>query len=115
MLLLIYAFLTFDFSVRYVAINTNLRHALLLPHHRGVGRARGLDHPVGVDALALHADRGARYRRTSAELYPWVLAVMLGIAAFFLLVMTVPRRPSSASPRFPPTAAGSTRCWKTPG
>ena len=34
------------------------RHALLLPHHRALGRARGLHHPLGVDALALHPDHG---------------------------------------------------------
>src|SRR5262249_4411601 len=35
----------------------------------------------------------ARYRRRQPEFYPWVLAVMLGIAAFFLLVMTIPAPP----------------------
>ncbi len=58
MLLLVYAFLSFDFSVRYVANNTNRGTPVLLPHHRALGRARGLDHPLGVDALALHPDHG---------------------------------------------------------
>jgi cytochrome c-type biogenesis protein CcmF len=31
-----------------------------------------------------------RHRRNARELYPWVLTVMLGVLAFFLLVMTVP-------------------------
>src|SRR5439155_813935 len=31
-----------------------------------------------------------RHRTNARELYPWVLSVMLGILAFFLLVMTVP-------------------------
>ena len=34
-----------------------------------------------------------RYRRRQPTLYPWVLAVMLGVLAFFLLVMTVPAPP----------------------
>src|SRR2546422_7741146 len=36
---------------------------------------------------------GARYRRTQPHLYPWVLAVMLGVSAFFLLVMTIAAPP----------------------
>jgi cytochrome c-type biogenesis protein CcmF len=31
-----------------------------------------------------------RHRRNARELYPWVLTVMLGVLAFFLLVMTIP-------------------------
>jgi cytochrome c-type biogenesis protein CcmF len=31
-----------------------------------------------------------RHRTTARELYPWALSVMLGVLAFFLLVMTVP-------------------------
>src|SRR5207249_2265536 len=31
-----------------------------------------------------------RHRTSARDLYPWVLAVMLGVLAFFLLVMTVP-------------------------
>ena len=34
-----------------------------------------------------------QYRRRQPDFYPWVLSVMLGIAAFFLLVMTIPAPP----------------------
>ena len=56
-----------------------------------------------------------QYRRRQPEFYPWVLAVMLGIAAFFLLVMTIPAPPFERLPEFLPTAAGSIRCWRTRG
>src|SRR5262249_27955511 len=35
----------------------------------------------------------ARYRRRQRQFYPWVLSAMTAIAAFFLLVMTVPAPP----------------------
>jgi len=42
-----------------------------------------------------------------------VLAVMLGISAFFLLVMTVPAPPFERLSPIPADGAASTRCWKT--
>jgi cytochrome c-type biogenesis protein CcmF len=47
-----------------------------------------------------------RYRRTQPQLYPWSLAVMLGIAAFFLLVMTIPAPPFERLSPVPPDGRG---------
>jgi cytochrome c-type biogenesis protein CcmF len=87
---LIYAFLTFDFSVRYVASNTNLGTPF---YYRITAVWGALEGSIVLWAwmLALYTLLVVLRHRTSArELYPWVLTVMLSVLAFFLLVMTVP-------------------------
>ena len=86
--LLTYAFLTFDFSVRYVATNTNLGTPF---YYRITGVWGALEGSIilwswmlGLYTLILIL----RHRDSARELYPWALATMLGILAFFLLVMT---------------------------
>ncbi|MBI2879064.1 MAG: heme lyase CcmF/NrfE family subunit, partial [Candidatus Rokubacteria bacterium] len=93
MLLLVYAFLTFDFSVRYVAMNTNRGTPF---YYRITALWGALEGSLvlwtwmlaGYTLLVV-----AFYRWRQREAYPWVLAVLLGIMAFFLLVMTVPASP----------------------
>jgi cytochrome c-type biogenesis protein CcmF len=88
--LLIYAFLTFDFSVRYVATNTNLGTPF---YYRITAVWGALEGSIVLWAwmLAIYTLVVVlRHRRNARELYPWVLTVMLGVLAFFLLVMTVP-------------------------
>jgi cytochrome c-type biogenesis protein CcmF len=88
-LLLVYAFLTFDFSVRYVASNTNLGTPF---YYRITAVWGALEGSIVLWAwmLALYTLILVFRHRTSArELYPWALTVMLGVMAFFLLVMTV--------------------------
>ena len=93
MLLLVYAFLSFDFSVRYVANNTNRGTPF---YYRITALWGALEGSIILWAwmLSLYTlIMVGRYRRTQPQLYPWSLAVMLGISAFFLLVMTVPAPP----------------------
>jgi cytochrome c-type biogenesis protein CcmF len=90
LLLLVYAFLTFDFSVRYVASNTSLGTPF---YYRITAVWGALEGSIVLWAwmLGLYTLLVVLRHRTSArELYPWVLTVMLSVAAFFLLVMTVP-------------------------
>src|SRR5205807_68371 len=94
--LLTYAFLTFDFSVRYVATNTNLGTPF---YYRITAVWGALEGSIILWAwmLALYTIiLIVRHRVGARELYPWALATMLGILAFFLLVMTV------AAPPFQP-------------
>jgi cytochrome c-type biogenesis protein CcmF len=93
MLLLVYAFLTFDFSVRYVANNTNLGTPF---YYRITALWGALEGSIILWAWMLSLYTlivVTRYRRTQPQLYPWTLAVMLSISAFFLLVMTIPAPP----------------------
>jgi cytochrome c-type biogenesis protein CcmF len=91
--LLTYAFLTFDFSVRYVAMNTNLA----TPYYYRITAVWGAlegslilwSWMVAVFTLIVIL----RHRHNARELYPWVLAVMLGVLTFFLLVMSVSAPP----------------------
>src|SRR5712692_8312686 len=90
LLLLVYAFLTFDFSVRYVANNTNLGTPF---YYRITAVWGALEGSIVLWAwmLALYTlIVVVRHRHNARELYPWVLAVMLGVLAFFLLVMAGP-------------------------
>jgi cytochrome c-type biogenesis protein CcmF len=91
--LLVYAFLTFDFSVRYVALNTNLGTPF---YYRITGVWGALEGSLVLWAwmlglYSLIVVLGQRER--ARELYPWVLAVMLVVLTFFLLVMTVAAPP----------------------
>jgi len=91
--LMIYAFLAFDFSVRYVAINTNLGTPF---YYRVTALWGALEGSIVLWAwmLAIYTLIVViRYRRSQPELYPWVLSVMLGVLAFFLLIMTIPAPP----------------------
>ncbi|MGH7356516.1 MAG: cytochrome c biogenesis protein CcsA, partial [Candidatus Rokuibacteriota bacterium] len=90
LLLLAFAFLGFDFSLRYVASNTDLG----TPYYYRLTAVWGaLEGSIMLWTwmVALYTLLVVvRHRATSRELYPWVLMVMLGVQAFFLLVMTVP-------------------------
>src|SRR5215475_1656245 len=91
--LLTYAFLTFDFSIRYVASNTNLGTPF---YYRITGVWGALEGSIILWAwmLALYTlILIVRHREGARDLYPWALATMLGILAFFLLVMSVAAPP----------------------
>src|SRR5215475_7751799 len=88
--LLTWSFLTFDFSVRYVANNTNLGTPF---YYRLTAVWGALEGSIVLWAWMLSVYTlivVLRHRTNARELYPWVLSVMLGVLAFFLLVMTVP-------------------------
>ena len=90
LLLLAWAFLSFDFSVRYVATNTNLGTPF---YYRLTAVWGALEGSIVLWAWMLSVYTlivVLRHRTNARELYPWVLSVMLGVLAFFLLVMTVP-------------------------
>jgi cytochrome c-type biogenesis protein CcmF len=91
--LLTYAFLTFDFSVRYVATNTNLGTPF---YYRITAVWGALEGSIILWSwmLALYTIiLIVRHRVGARELYPWALATMLSIMAFFLFVMTVAAPP----------------------
>jgi cytochrome c-type biogenesis protein CcmF len=90
LLLLTYAFLTFDFSVRYVAVNTNLGTPF---YYRITAVWGALEGSIVLWAFLLSVYTllvVLRHRRNARELYPWVLTVMLSVLSFFLLVMLIP-------------------------
>src|SRR5206468_856355 len=104
--LLTYAFLTFDFSVRYVATNTNLGTPF---YYRITGVWGALEGSIilwtwmlGLYTLIVIL----RHREGARELYPWVLTVMLGVLAFFLLVITVAAPPFARQAPVPADGRG---------
>jgi cytochrome c-type biogenesis protein CcmF len=91
--LLVYAFLRFDFSVRYVATNTNLGTPF---YYRITGVWGALEGSIILWGwmLALYTVvLIVSQRERARELYPWALAVMLAVLAFFLSVMTLAAPP----------------------
>ena len=91
--LLTYAFLTFDFSVRYVATNTNLGTPF---YYRITAVWGALEGSIILWSwmLALYTIiLIVRHRVGARELYPWALATMLSIMAFFLVVMALAAPP----------------------
>jgi len=90
LLLLTYAFLRFDFSVRYVAMNTNLGTPF---YYRITAVWGALEGSIVLWAWMLSLYTliiVLRHRRDAGPLYPWALTVMLGVLAFFLVVMSGP-------------------------
>jgi cytochrome c-type biogenesis protein CcmF len=90
LLVLVYAFLRFDFSVQYVARQTNLG----TPYYYRITAVWGaLEGSIVLWAwmLALYTlILVVRQRSAQRDLYPWALAVMLGILSFFVIIMTIP-------------------------
>ena len=104
--LMLYAFLTFDFSVRYVAINTNRGTPF---YYRITALWGALEGSIVLWSWMLSIYTlivVVQYRRRQPELYPWVLSVMLGILAFFLLIMTIPAPPFERLSPIPPDGRG---------
>jgi len=104
--LMLYAFLTFDFSVRYVAFNTNRGTPF---YYRVTALWGALEGSIILWSWMLSIYTlivVVQYRRRQPELYPWVLSVMLGILAFFLLIMTVPAPPFERLSPIPPDGRG---------
>jgi cytochrome c-type biogenesis protein CcmF len=105
-LLLIYAFLTFDFSVRYVANNTNLGTPF---YYRITAVWGALEGSIVLWSWMLTVYTlivVLRHRTSARELYPYVLTVMLGVISFFLLVMTVAAPVFARSLPIPPDGRG---------
>ena len=104
--LMLYAFLTFDFSVRYVAFNTNRGTPF---YYRITALWGALEGSIVLWSwlLSIYAlIVVVQYRRRQPELYPWVLSVMLGVLSFFLLVMTIPAPPFERLSPIPPDGRG---------
>ena len=104
--LMLYAFLTFDFSIQYVAINTNRGTPF---YYRITALWGALEGSIVLWSWMLSIYTlivVLQYRRRQPELYPWVLSVMLGILAFFLLVMTIPAPPFERLTPIPPDGRG---------
>jgi len=104
--LMLYAFLTFDFSIQYVAINTNRGTPF---YYRITALWGALEGSIVLWSWMLSIYTLIvvfQYRRRQPELYPWVLSVMLGILAFFLLVMTIPAPPFERLTPIPPDGRG---------
>ncbi len=105
-LLLIYAFLSFDFSVRYVANNTNLGTPF---YYRITALWGALEGSIVLWGWMLSVYTLIvilRHRTSARELYPWVLSVMLSVVSFFLLVMTVAAPVFARMTPIPPDGRG---------
>ncbi len=105
-LMLEFALIRPDFSLRYVANNISLTTPLPF---RIIGLWGALEGSIlfwqWLQALFLGIVAFA-YRRRYPELMPYVLAVLLGISGFFLLLMLGPANPFARLPEAPPDGRG---------
>ena len=84
---LVYALVTADFSLKYVATNSSLRTPL---YYRVTGLWGALEGSLLLWEWMLVAFAGLvvwQYRERHRELMPWVLAVFSAVSAFFLGVL----------------------------
>jgi cytochrome c-type biogenesis protein CcmF len=93
LVLLTYAFLAFDFSLRYVANNTNLGTPFYYRITAVWGALEGSIILWGAMLALYTLIVIVTQRERARQFYPWVLAVMLGVLTFFLLVMTIAAPP----------------------
>ena len=106
LLLLVYAFLTFDFSVRYVANNTNLGTPFYYRITAVWGALEGSIVLWGWMLALYTLIVILNHREKHREFYPFVLMVMLGVLSFFLLVMTISAPPFERLAQVPPNGRG---------
>ncbi len=100
------ALIGFDFSIRYVAVNVNRATPLLF---RIVGLWGALEGSILLWAWILTGFTvivALAYRDRHPEVMPHVLAVLLGIAAFFLALMVGPANPFARLAVTPPDGIG---------
>ncbi len=103
---MIYALVTTDFSVKYVFFNTMRRTPL---YYRVTGLWGALEGSLLLWEWLLIIFAGIAawsYRERHRELYPYVLAVLSAVSAFFLLVMTVASPPFERIFPVPPDGRG---------
>ena len=95
---MINAFLTDDFSIKYVAHYSDSDPAAVLQDHLVLGRARRLDHVLGVPAVGVRGEppSGSTARR-HRELIPYVVATISTVQMFFLYLMVVHKNPFTTS------------------
>ena len=88
-----YALVTADFSLRYVATNSSLRTPL---YYRVTGLWGALEGSLLLWEWMLVAFAGLvvwQHRERHRELMPWVLAVFSAVSAFFLGVLAFASSP----------------------
>src|SRR3990172_4368408 len=103
---MIYALVSTDFSIKYVVFNTTRRTPL---YYRVTGVWGALEGSLLLWEwlLIIFAGLAAwRYRDRPPTLYPYVLAVLSAVSAFFLLVMTVASPPFERIFPVPPDGRG---------
>ncbi|MFQ5656248.1 MAG: heme lyase CcmF/NrfE family subunit, partial [Candidatus Methylomirabilales bacterium] len=99
-----YALITSDFSIKYVAANSSRNYPVW---YRIAGLWGALEGSLLLWAwmqATLAAQVVLMYRRRHRDFLPYVSAVLMGISAFFVLVMLVPANPFSQ--QFPVPAEG---------
>ena len=75
---LVYAFVSHDYSIKYVHHYSDAASPLFYPDHRLLGRAGRLDPVVGFPAVGVLGDRRLRNRHRHRELLPYVVDVLMG-------------------------------------
>jgi cytochrome c-type biogenesis protein CcmF len=88
-----YALVTSDFSIRYVALNSSRNYSIW---YKIAGLWGALEGSLLLWAwmqATLAAQVVLMYRRKHRDFLPYVSAVLMGISAFFLLVMLIPANP----------------------
>ena len=101
-----YALLTSDFSIRYVAGNSSRAYPI---GYKIAGLWGALEGSLLLWAwmqAVLAAQVVLVYRRKHREFLPYVSAVLMGISAFFLLVMLIPANPFERHSPVPPEGRG---------
>lgn len=88
-----YALITSDFSIRYVAFNSSRNYSVW---YKIAGLWGALEGSLLLWAwmqATLAAQVIIMYRRKHRDFLPYVSAVLMGISAFFLLVLLIPANP----------------------
>jgi cytochrome c-type biogenesis protein CcmF len=106
LLTLEYALITSDFSIRYVAFNSSRNYAVW---YKIAGLWGALEGSLLLWAWmqgVLAAQVVLMYRRKHRDFIPYVSAVLMGISAFFIIVLLIPANPFEQHFPVPPEGRG---------
>ncbi|MEE9138127.1 MAG: heme lyase CcmF/NrfE family subunit [candidate division NC10 bacterium] len=101
-----YALITSDFSIRYVAFNSSGNYSVW---YKIAGLWGALEGSLLLWAwmqAVLAAQVVLMYRRKHRDFIPYVSAVLMGISAFFILVLLIPANPFEQHFPVPPEGRG---------
>ena len=90
---MVHAFVTGDYSIKYVQHYSNSRAAAVLQARVVLGRARRLDHVLGDAAGVFGSVAVYVNRERHRALIPWVVAIIAIVEMFFLFLMVVHNNP----------------------
>ena len=93
--IIVHAFVTGNFAIRYVQRYSDAAQPMASQDHVDAGRARRLDHVLGLPAVGVRHGGRRGEPRAPPRADSWVVAVISVVEMFFIFIMVVHNNPFS--------------------